>query len=191
MTGRIGLLASSLAVIGLLSGGVQAQPQRPPQTAQDFIAILKPAPSTTSTGQPAMRTRSLAPATGNVAAPAAGTAGSGRVPDLQILFEFNSAELTPLARQKLDTLGAALASDELRPFNFQIAGHTDAVGRPDYNLDLSRRRAETVVNYLVTRWGISEGRLRARGFGMSRLVVPQDGTDARNRRVEVETIVPN
>ena len=190
MTARIWLLARSLAVIGLLSAGVQAQSRSSPQTPQDFIAILRPAPAV-DTGQPAMRTRSLAPATGNVAAPAAGTAGSGRVPDLQILFEFNSAELTAQARQKLDTLGAALASDELRPFNFQIAGHTDAVGRPDYNLDLSRRRAETVVSYLVTRWGISEERLRARGFGMSRLVVPQDGADARNRRVEVETILPN
>jgi OOP family OmpA-OmpF porin len=189
MRARIGLFAGSLAVIGLLSGGAHGQARISPRTPQDFITILKPAP--TATGQPGIRTRSLAPATGNVAAPAAGTAGSGRVPDLQILFEFNSAELTPQARQKLDTLGAALASDELRPFNFQIAGHTDAIGRPDYNLDLSRRRAETVVSYLVTRWGISEDRLRARGFGMSRLVVPQDGADARNRRVEVETIVPN
>jgi outer membrane protein OmpA-like peptidoglycan-associated protein len=183
---RFGLV---LAVLLAAAGSADAQAVRSPQTPQDFIAILKPAPTAAgpTTG---VRTRSLAPTTG-AAAPAAGSSGSGRVPDLQILFEFNSAELTQQARDRLDVLGAALASNDLRPFNFQIAGHTDAVGAPQYNLDLSRRRAEAVVDYLVTRWGIDIERLRARGFGMSRLLVPSEGANAKNRRVEVETLVPN
>jgi OmpA-OmpF porin, OOP family len=173
-------------VLGLLLGfGAVAHAQDvAPRTTEDFIEVLKPGPFGDEASSE-MRTRSLAPTTGEPPPP--GTAGSGRVPDLQILFAFNSAELTPQARERLDVLGAALASDELEPFTFEIAGHTDAVGSPGYNLDLSRRRAEAVVGYLVQRWGIDRARLEAEGYGMTRLMVPNDGANARNRRVEVQT----
>jgi OmpA-OmpF porin, OOP family len=186
---RIAGLAIALAVMGLMGGPALAQiVEDGPQTIEEFISVLKPAEAPNDV-QSGIRTRSLAPTTG--AAPEAGTAGSGRVPDLQILFEFNSDRLTDQARERLDVLGAALASDELRPFGFEIAGHTDAVGSPNYNLELSRRRAEAVVSYLVQRWGIDRSRLEAQGFGMSRLIVPTDGANARNRRVEVQTKATN
>jgi outer membrane protein OmpA-like peptidoglycan-associated protein len=180
-----GLLAFAVGLGGLLlPGGAQAQELG--NTPEDFISILKPSETA---AVPGVRTRSLAPST--AAAPEAGKAGSGKIPDLRILFEFNSAELTAQARERLDVLGAALVSDDLRPFSFQIAGHTDAVGRPDYNLELSRERAEAVVNYLVSKWGIDPSRLDARGFGMTQLLVPDSGANPRNRRVEIETIVKN
>lgn len=195
-------LALAAALLGLAAGGALAQGK--PTTSQDFISILKPVAPPAGVAGPQIRTRGLTPSTGAasgaarpttgtaatstaVAAPA-GTAGSGKVPDLQILFEFNSAELTQQARDRLDVLGAALASDQLRPYAFQIAGHTDAVGGQAYNQDLSRRRAEAVVGYLSSRWSIERSRLQARGYGMSQLLEPSDGASAKNRRVEVETL---
>ena len=67
-----------------------------------------------------------------------------------------------------------------------IEGHTDNVGAPEYNLDLSKRRAQAVVDYLVTDCGIDRSRLEARGFGMARPVAPNTTDEGRqaNRRIE-------
>ncbi len=69
----------------------------------------------------------------------------------------------------------------------QVEGHTDARGRHDYNVDLSQRRAEAVVRFLVRRGDVDESRLTARGFGPDRPVVENASTPeehAQNRRVE-------
>jgi outer membrane protein OmpA-like peptidoglycan-associated protein len=68
-----------------------------------------------------------------------------------------------------------------------IAGHTDAVGTAQANMDLSRRRSEAVRAALVERYGIAAARLSPRGYGAT---VPKDSNDspegrARNRRVEL------
>lgn len=68
----------------------------------------------------------------------------------------------------------------------RVEGHTDARGRREHNLDLSQRRAEQVVRFLVSQ-GVDVGRLQARGFGPDRPVVPDASTadeHAQNRRVE-------
>lgn len=67
-----------------------------------------------------------------------------------------------------------------------LEGHTDNVGAPEYNLELSKRRAESVVDYLVKNYGIDRSRLEARGYGMSRPVAPNTTDEGRqaNRRVE-------
>jgi OmpA-OmpF porin, OOP family len=109
----------------------------------------------------------------------------GRSHDFRVLFAFDSAELTPQAREALDRLGAALVSDRLHNYAFIIAGHTDAVGPEAYNLDLSRRRAESVVGYLTQRFDIDRGRLTSEGFGQSRLFDPANPTSGVNRRVEI------
>lgn len=156
-------------------------------SSEELVRILKPA------GEPAPmgRTRGFTPATGgpkSEPAPQPGTAGSGVVPDLKILFPFGSAELTPEARARLDALGRALASPDLKPFRFRIAGHTDAVGSEAYNEGLSARRAQAVVDYLIERHGIDRGRLAALGLGERELADPKDPTSAVNRRVEIRTL---
>jgi OmpA-OmpF porin, OOP family len=67
-----------------------------------------------------------------------------------------------------------------------IEGHTDNVGNPEHNLDLSKRRAEAVVAYLVENYGIESSRLAARGYGMSRPVADNasDAGRQKNRRIE-------
>ena len=66
-----------------------------------------------------------------------------------------------------------------------ITGHTDNEGDPNFNINLSRRRALAVKQYLVSR-GIKPERLRTEGFGSSKPVVPNDTPEhmARNRRIE-------
>ena len=73
-----------------------------------------------------------------------------------------------------------------------ISGHTDAIGEPGYNLRLSRARAESVQNYLISR-GVSENRLKSIGFGQSMPIaknVDGNGDDnpigrQLNRRIEI------
>ncbi|QWV93816.1 outer membrane beta-barrel domain-containing protein [Geomonas oryzisoli] len=67
-----------------------------------------------------------------------------------------------------------------------IEGHTDNVGAPEYNLGLSKRRAEAVVDYMVASCGIDRSRLEARGFGMARPVASNATDEGRqaNRRIE-------
>ena len=108
--------------------------------------------------------------------------------DLAIGFEYNSADLTPTAEEMLAVLAEALSSEELKPYSFQLAGHTDAGGSSGYNERLSMARAVSVKSYLVDTLGVDEARLQAEGYGESRLLLPDAPGDGRNRRVEVTTL---
>jgi outer membrane protein OmpA-like peptidoglycan-associated protein len=111
-----------------------------------------------------------------------------RAIDLTVYFEYNSAKVTDQAREMLDRLGEALASPELRQHRFLIAGHTDAVGTDEFNLDLSYRRAQAVRDYLALH-GIDRHRIAVKGWGRSRLKDTMHPDSGINRRVEVALIV--
>ena len=116
------------------------------------------------------------------AAPAAGEQG-GKISESRITFEFGSDRLTPYAKRVLDVFGAAIQSPQLQNVNFVIEGHTDGTGSDQYNLDLSRKRAEAVIRYLVDVVAVDSARLAARGKGRRELVNPDDPAAAENRRV--------
>ena len=103
---------------------------------------------------------------------------------LRIGFEFDSARLTAGARQDLDEVAAALNDASLVGARLTVEGHTDAAGSADYNLRLSRRRAEAAVAYLVRR-GVAPERLQPAGFGEFRLLTTYEPLDDRQRRVEI------
>jgi outer membrane protein OmpA-like peptidoglycan-associated protein len=109
--------------------------------------------------------------------------------DLTVYFEYNSDRVTDRARDLLDQLGEALASPQLRGYRFLIAGHTDATGPDEFNLDLSYRRADAVREYLARVHGIARHRLAIKGWGRSRLKDPANPESGINRRVEVALIV--
>lgn len=77
----------------------------------------------------------------------------------------------------------------------EIGSHTDSKGTDNYNIKLSQRRAESVVNFLI-RNGIDKNRLHAKGYGETMPIAPnefEDGTDnpvgrAKNRRTEFRVI---
>ena len=109
----------------------------------------------------------------------------GRVSLYGIHFDFDKDTIQPESKPTLDEIGALLKSD--RSLRLTVIGHTDSKGGRDYNLDLSRRRADNVVNALVNDYGIDPARLNPRGAGSSEPLAAND-TDANralNRRVEL------
>lgn len=98
-------------------------------------------------------------------------------------FEVDSAELTAEGRALLDEVLVALR--KVPNVAVEIAGHTDSQGTEEYNLDLSRRRAEAVLAYLVGN-GEDPGRFEVIGYGETQPVADNATEEgrARNRRIE-------
>jgi len=116
-------------------------------------------------------------------------AGARDAPDevsvmLSIAFDFDSAGLTATSMRDLDRVAEALADRQMAGVPVTLEGHTDATGDAGYNLALSQRRADAVVDYLVRR-GIARGRLRPVGYGEDRLLPAHAPDDNRQRRVEI------
>lgn len=109
---------------------------------------------------------------------------SGRV-DLEILFEYDSANIDPGSVKQLIVLGEALNDAELAGSRIVIAGHTDAAGSNGYNADLSLRRARAVYDFLVNYAGVEASRLVPEGYGESLLKFPDAPQSGQNRRVEI------
>jgi len=86
---------------------------------------------------------------------------------LNIYYDLDSANIRPDAALVLDSLANMLAENP--SLQVELASHTDSRGGDDYNLDLSQRRADSAVRYLISS-GISEGRLIAKGYGETKLV---------------------
>jgi OmpA-OmpF porin, OOP family len=106
--------------------------------------------------------------------------------DVVVLFKFNSAKLTDEAKQQLDQLGSSKVGGMKRYF-VAIEGFTDKTGTPEYNLELSRRRAQAVQTYLVAQHNIPVYRIQIVGLGKDKPVNEEKTRDERqkNRRVEV------
>jgi outer membrane protein OmpA-like peptidoglycan-associated protein len=111
----------------------------------------------------------------------------GLVVDLSdVLFDFDRATLTPGAREKLAKLAGILAAYP-GTYHLEFEGHTDSVGRDEYNLSLSVNRAAGVRGYLMQS-GIPADRVgTVKGFGASLPVASNDSAEGRqlNRRVEI------
>ncbi|HPF72331.1 MAG: OmpA family protein [Rhodanobacteraceae bacterium] len=105
-----------------------------------------------------------------------------------VLFETDKAVLKPGAMHNLDKLVAALS--EHPDTTVAIEGHTDSTGSDSYNMDLSRRRAESVVSYLVGQ-GIDRSRLSAKGLGEGYPVASNDTSAGRQQNRRVEMIIQN
>ena len=118
-----------------------------------------------------------------------GRVGSGTAPIMMptdLLFDYDSANLRPGATANLQKLGRLIQRNPQS--EFKVEGHTDSFGSDRYNLDLSKRRAETVKSWLVANMGIDGGRIQTQGYGKSRLLIPGDRTvdeQQLNRRVEI------
>jgi len=84
-----------------------------------------------------------------------------------ILYDLASADLKPESIERLDTITKTLSDNPT--FVIEIASHTDSRADSTYNNQLSLRRAQSVVNYLVSK-GIESERLRPRGYGESKLL---------------------
>jgi peptidoglycan-associated lipoprotein len=110
-----------------------------------------------------------------------------------IYYNFGRAEIRPDAAKELDKLVQLLSDNP--EIKIELSSHTDSVDTESYNLNLSQRRAESAVNYIIGR-GIAPDRIVPKGYGESRpiaLNTNPDGTDnpegrQKNRRTEFKIL---
>jgi outer membrane protein OmpA-like peptidoglycan-associated protein len=105
--------------------------------------------------------------------------------DLEINFDYNSADISAKSMPSVQALGRALTNPDLKGSTFVVAGHTDAAGGEPYNQDLSERRADSIKKYLVDKYGIAGTDLVTVGYGKSKLKDPNQPLAEVNRRVQV------
>jgi len=105
--------------------------------------------------------------------------------DLEITFDYNSADISAKSLPSVQALGRALTNPDLKGSTFIVAGHTDAAGGEAYNQDLSERRADSIKRYLVDKFGIAGTDLVTVGYGKSKLKDPANPMAEANRRVQV------
>lgn len=192
-----GLIPIAILLAIAVSAPASAQQSRS-RTANDYVCILSG--QCTSEGVPVREERqpidparqgfrlanpeeeeAKPPPSGNrfaIAAPRA---------DLRLSFASGSATLTRSAIAEARKIATALKSPVLARKRFRIEGHTDSVGSRAYNLRLSQRRADAVVNYLASQ-GVSRRRLDAKGYGFDRPISGRPASAPQNRRVEAVAI---
>jgi outer membrane protein OmpA-like peptidoglycan-associated protein len=105
--------------------------------------------------------------------------------DLEITFDYNSADISQKSLPAVQALGRALTNPDLKGSTFVVAGHTDAAGGDSYNQDLSERRADSIKRYLMDKYGIGAADLVTVGYGKSKLKDPSQPMAEVNRRVQV------
>lgn len=121
----------------------------------------------------------------DAAAMAKGLGETGHIALYGLYFDTDKAVIKPESRPTLDQIAKLLSGHP--GLNVYIVGHTDSQGKPAYNLDLSRRRAEAVAEDLARNYGIAKTRLSTAGVGLL-APVGSNATEAGralNRRVEL------
>lgn len=105
--------------------------------------------------------------------------------DLEINFDYNSADISAKSLPSVQALGRALINPDLKGSTFLVAGYTDAAGGEAYNQDLSERRANSIKHFLVDKFGIAGTDLVTVGYGKTKLKDPSQPMAEANRRVQV------
>src|ERR1700761_2433872 len=109
--------------------------------------------------------------------------------DLEINFDYDSADISAASMPNVQALGRALANPSLKGSTFVVAGHTDGAGTDAYNQDLSERRADSIKRYLVDKFSIASANLVTVGYGKTKPKDPGAPMDPANRRVQVVNMV--
>ena len=101
-----------------------------------------------------------------------------------LLFQVNSSALSEAAKTNLEKVAGVFT--KYPETNLLIEGHTDDTGTPQYNMDLSKKRAYSVSDYLQSR-GVAGSRMNVKWYGETQPKVPNtsDANRTQNRRVEV------
>jgi OOP family OmpA-OmpF porin len=107
------------------------------------------------------------------------------VAETSVKFGFNKDTLTPTAQQALDQLAASIATT--KGYIIALEGSTDSTGSADYNYDLSQRRANSVIQYLASKYNVPPHKIYVIGLGKDKPVESNKTSAGRagNRRVDV------
>jgi OOP family OmpA-OmpF porin len=111
-----------------------------------------------------------------------------QVADVTVTFGFDKAMLTPDDKEQLDGFAAQLGS--AKSYILEVTGGTDSIGSAQYNYDLSQRRADAVVQYLASKYGVAPHRFYLIGIGEDQAVADNKTREGRkqNRRVQVQLL---
>ena len=109
---------------------------------------------------------------------------------VQVEFDFDSDWIRPSSWETVGLIADGLHHPLLLTSRFAVIGHTDAKGSRDYNLKLSQRRAEAVMEMLVTTFRVPPDQLVALGVGEEQPADPANPDAAINRRVQLINIGP-
>jgi outer membrane protein OmpA-like peptidoglycan-associated protein len=107
--------------------------------------------------------------------------------DIPVQFDVGSAKLSPAAESMLDSIASILALAPERCV--LVEGYSDASGKAEKNLELSRSRADSVVNYIAQKGNLGAKRLIPLGKGASKPATGLDPLDPKNRRVIFKVVV--
>jgi large repetitive protein len=107
----------------------------------------------------------------------------------KVYFATDSDRILPKSYPLLDNVATVINEHKEIPAVF-VEGHTDSDGKDSYNLDLSDRRAKSVMKYLIERGGVAADRVKAQGFGETKPIDTNDTAagKANNRRVEFRIV---
>ena len=107
------------------------------------------------------------------------------VAETSVKFGFNKDNLTPKAKEALDQLAGAIAGT--KGYIIALEGGTDSVGSAEYNYDLSQRRADSVIQYLASKYNVPAHKIYVIGLGKDKPVESNKTSQGRaeNRRVDV------
>ena len=107
------------------------------------------------------------------------------VAETSVKFGFNKDNLTPKAKEALDQLATSIATT--KGYIIALEGGTDSVGPADYNYDLSQRRANSVIQYLASKYNVPAHKIYVIGLGKDKPVETNKTSTGRadNRRVDV------
>jgi outer membrane protein OmpA-like peptidoglycan-associated protein len=108
-----------------------------------------------------------------------------------VLFDFDKWDIKFEAEETLEKISRIVT--ELKKKNMLIEGHTDSRGENTYNLNLSRKRADSIKKWFLEKGGLNQVRLTTKGYGELKSIAPNtnpDGSDnpegrTQNRRIEI------
>lgn len=107
------------------------------------------------------------------------------VVESEVHFGFDKADLTKKAKETLDQLGSQISST--KHYIIEVEGNTDSTGDAEYNYELSKRRADAVIQYLADKYQIPTHKIYLIGLGKDKPAEKNNTTEgrAKNRRVDV------
>ena len=106
---------------------------------------------------------------------------------LQIEFDTGKTDIKPRYHNEIARVGDYM--NKFPTTTALIEGHTDNVGGFNYNMKLSQKRAESVVNYLVKNFGIERSRLAAKGYGYTRRIAYNNTPEGRQKNRRIDAII--
>ncbi|EDI9221190.1 porin OmpA [Salmonella enterica] len=107
-----------------------------------------------------------------------------------VLFNFNKATLKPEGQQALDQLYSQLSNLDPKDGSVVVLGFTDRIGSDAYNQGLSEKRAQSVVDYLISK-GIPSDKISARGMGESNPVTGNTCDNVKPRAALIDCLAPD